>query len=85
MNGRSYHLAAMATDTTVRVFYLKVNEKDRAVTIEKNIELSGYGMRLSWNVMGTSLAVSEPKRIRIYKSEKSVWNLVNVIEEKNQE
>lgn len=79
MNGRSYHLAAMATDTLVRVFYLKMNEKERAITIEKKFELLGCGMRLSWNVMGTSLAVSEPKRIRIYKSEKSIWREVNVI------
>lgn len=75
----------MATDTTVRVFYLKMREKERAITIENRFELPGCGMRLSWNVMGTSLAVSEQKKIRIYKSDKASWKEVNVIEEKNQE
>jgi hypothetical protein len=50
------------------------------ITIDKNIVLKGCGMRLSWNVMGTQLAVSEPKRIRVYKSEKSEWNEARVIE-----
>jgi hypothetical protein len=25
MNGRSYHLVAMSTDTVVRIFYIKIN------------------------------------------------------------
>jgi|JI61114C2RNA_FD_contig_21_3559591_length_457_multi_4_in_0_out_0_2 hypothetical protein len=81
MNGRSYHLVASATDTCVRIFYLRFDEQSLSITIDKNIVLPGCGMRLSWNVMSTQLAVSEPKRIRLYKSEKTEWSEARVIEE----
>lgn len=76
-------MVASATDTCVRIFYLKIDEKTSAITIDRNIVLAGCGMRLSWNVMSTQLAVSEPKRIRLYKSEKSEWSEARVIEENN--
>lgn len=68
MNGRSYHLVASATDVSVRIFYLRIEDKSLSVIIDKSRELMGCGMRLSWNVMSTQLAVSEPKRIKLYKS-----------------
>lgn len=80
MNGRSYHLVASATDTCVRIFYLRIDELNRAITIDKNIQLMGCGMRLSWNVMSTQLAVSEPKRIRLYKNDRTEWSESRVIE-----
>ena len=39
------------------------------------------GIRISWNIMSTHLAVSQPNRIKIYKCEKGMWNRVREIED----
>lgn len=72
-NGRSYHIVAACTDTYLSIYYIRIDENARVVTLLKQFKEEGGGMRLSWNVMGTQLAISEPKRIRIYKNDKGKW------------
>ena len=64
MNGRSYYLLAVASDSFIKVFELNIRETQRDVTVPtidvlREISLSNQAcMRLSWNVMGTYLSGS---------------------------
>lgn len=85
MNGRSYHLLAIAADTFIKVFEINIKEASKDVTtvdILKTIQLSSEScMRLSWNIMGTYLSASEKKKIRIWRCiSRGVWTVLEGIE-----
>lgn len=65
MNGRSYHLLAIATDSYTKVFEVNVkavedlNGSSRTIEVLKQFNLAETpSYRLSWNVLGTYLSVS---------------------------
>ena len=64
MNGRSYYLLAVASDSFVKVFELNVRETQKetvpAIDVLRELTLSSSApcFRLSWNVMGTYLSAS---------------------------
>jgi hypothetical protein len=63
MNGRSYYLLAVASDTFIKVFELNVREAQKealpAIDVLRELVLSNLPcFRLSWNVMGTYLSGS---------------------------
>jgi hypothetical protein len=62
MNGRSYYLLAVASDSFIKIFELSIRDSQTQtpiIDVLKEIPLSNQPcMRLSWNVMGTYLSGS---------------------------
>ena len=82
MNGRSYHMLAYSTNLAVKIIYFKVNEIRRAIEkTRETVVLTECGIRISWNIMSSHLAISQPNKIKIYKCEKGTWNQVREIED----
>lgn len=71
MNGRSYHLLAVASDAFIKIFEINIKETSKdlpIIDVLKTIQISNEPcMRLSWNIMGTYLSGSEKKKIRIWR------------------
>lgn len=81
MNGRSYHLLAVASDTFVKIFEINVREVQKdlpVIDVLKEMQLSSEPcMRLSWNIMGTYLSASEKKKVRVWRCvSRSVWTIL---------
>ena len=85
MNGRSYHLLAIASDNFVKIFEINIREVQKeglpAVDVLKEMQLSSDPcMRLSWNILGTYLSASEKKRVRIWRCvSRGIWNVLEGI------
>ena len=85
MNGRSYHLLAIASDSFVKIFEVQVREIPKelpVIDVLRELQLSNEPcMRLSWNIMGTYLSASEKKKIRIWRCvSRGVWTVLEGIE-----
>lgn len=81
MNGRSYHLLAIASDAFIKVFQINIREVQKdvpAIDVLRELQLSSDAcMRLSWNIMGTYLSGSEKKKIRIWRCvSRGVWTAI---------
>lgn len=81
MNGRSYYLLAIASDSFLKIFEVTIKDNGKELPILdviREIKLSDSpGYRLSWNVMGTFLSVSEKKKVKIWKAVmRGVWTEV---------
>jgi hypothetical protein len=81
MNGRSYYLLALASDSFIKVFELNIRETQKEsplpiIDVLREISLSSQScMRISWNVMGTYLSGSEKKKVRVWRClSRGVWN-----------
>ena len=89
VNGRSYHLLAIATDSYTKVFEVNVkavedlNGSSRTIQVMKQFNLAETpSYRLSWNVLGTYLSVSEKNHIKIFRClSRGVWNCIKEITE----
>lgn len=85
VNGRSYHLLAIATDSYTRVF--EVNLRNVEDTGQKGIEIikqftlsENPSYKISWNMLGTYLSVSEKGVIKMFRAiTRGVWTCIKEI------
>jgi inhibitor of KinA sporulation pathway (predicted exonuclease) len=74
VNGKSYHLLAIATDACTKLFEINLKSLDEGNINSRNIEIlkqftlsENPSFRLSWNILGTYLSVSEKTNIKIFR------------------
>ena len=87
VNARSYHLLAVVTNTGSTIYELKVTEtspEQKSITLLQKYPLTeNQGFRLSWNLLGTYLSVTEIKRVKIFRAmTRGKWDMVKEINDK---
>ena len=74
-------MLAYSTAGYVKILYFKVNAGLKMIERTKEVVLNDGGIRISWNIMSTHLAISQPNKIKVYKCEKGTWNQTREIED----
>ena len=72
VNARSYHLLGVVTNTGATIYELKVIDKSpefKEIHELTKINLTeNQGLRLSWNLLGTYISVTENKKVKIFRA-----------------